>query len=770
MMHRYYRALTLASALVLVIGIILPNHTAKAEELTIRLEAEAYEIIDAGNGQQRVVMADFGQLLASGKPALPQRVFCVALPPGARVISVDMRPAAGQELGGTYNIQPAGAAIPLIDDPVLARRSLDEWERNYQSCYNVDDTYPQAAGDFLGEGALRKYRFVRIAYRPLSYRPISGTLTLIPVLEVTIQYDQPAQFHDVELLTDDRGADRAAQLLMNYSQAARWYASPGTAEAASQSYNYVIVTDESLTDAVEPLVQWKRQIGFGVQVVTTSWISGQYQGFDLVERIRNFLIDKYAEWGIEYVLMAGNIDLVPMRQCFSDSANHGSDQWFCPPTDYYYADLTGDWDSDGDGYYGEYGQDAVDFTAEVFVGRIPWSTPADMQAICEKTVVYEQDTGAWKSSALLLGSFAWFDNQNHDSRYLETDMSNLVELTGTDIFTGWPLTRMYEDAGLVPSTIPHDFPITQQGVLNVWGSGQFGIVNWGGHGAPYGTARLVWDWDDGDGVPESNVGELSTPFFIDRWNLSPLDDDHPSIVFATSCNNAYPEEESLARALLRNGAIGTVAATRVAYYTAGWQTELDGKCGTINYFFFDNLVTDGDATGQALYDAKIYYWNNFWDDHYCHHQNLFDFCLYGDPSLQRTGIEYVCTDSDGDGYGDPDVPENICTDDNCPSLANPQQEDADGDGFGDVCDHCPMYATETNSDFVPGDVDEDMNVTSADAIYLVNCVFKGGPHPQPFFECGDADCSGAITSADIIGLVDYVFKGGSAPCDVCAAP
>ena len=61
-------------------------------------------------------------------------------------------------------------------------------------------------------------------------------------------------------------------------------------------------------------------------------------------------------------------------------------------------------------------------------------------------------------------------------------------------------------------------------------------------------------------------------------------------------------------------------------------------------------------------------------------------------------------------------------------------------------------------------------VTSADAIYLVNCVFKGGPHPRPFFECGDADCSGSITSADIIHIVGYVFKGDDAPCDVCAVP
>jgi hypothetical protein len=57
-----------------------------------------------------------------------------------------------------------------------------------------------------------------------------------------------------------------------------------------------------------------------------------------------------------------------------------------------------------------------------------------------------------------------------------------------------------------------------------------------------------------------------------------------------------------------------------------------------------------------------------------------------------------CIDTDGDG---------ICAgSDNCPSVANPGQEDADGDGDGDACDICP-------SD--PGnDADEDGICAAAD--------------------------------------------------------
>lgn len=45
-----------------------------------------------------------------------------------------------------------------------------------------------------------------------------------------------------------------------------------------------------------------------------------------------------------------------------------------------------------------------------------------------------------------------------------------------------------------------------------------------------------------------------------------------------------------------------------------------------------------------------------------------------------------CTDTDGDGYGNPGFPNNTCADDNCPSVSNQDQADSDGNGIGDACD------------------------------------------------------------------------------------
>jgi hypothetical protein len=54
----------------------------------------------------------------------------------------------------------------------------------------------------------------------------------------------------------------------------------------------------------------------------------------------------------------------------------------------------------------------------------------------------------------------------------------------------------------------------------------------------------------------------------------------------------------------------------------------------------------------------------------------------------------TCTDTDGDGFGNPGFPANTCPADNCPDVSNASQSDADHDGIGDACDTC----TDTDGD------------------------------------------------------------------------
>lgn len=69
---------------------------------------------------------------------------------------------------------------------------------------------------------------------------------------------------------------------------------------------------------------------------------------------------------------------------------------------------------------------------------------------------------------------------------------------------------------------------------------------------------------------------------------------------------------------------------------------------------------------------------------------------------------------------------------------------------------------------VLGDVNQSGQVTSADIIALVNCIFKCGPGIFAELELGDVNCSGMTTVSDVILIVNYVFKGMPLPfcCNV----
>jgi len=84
------------------------------------------------------------------------------------------------------------------------------------------------------------------------------------------------------------------------------------------------------------------------------------------------------------------------------------------------------------------------------------------------------------------------------------------------------------------------------------------------------------------------------------------------------------------------------------------------------------------------------------------------------------------------------------TNDNCPSLPNPDQADSDSDGIGDACDNCPSMPNSNQ-----GDADNDGKGDSCD-----NCISY--PNPDQYdddfnnkgYACDDMDGDGVINSYD----------------------
>jgi len=84
-----------------------------------------------------------------------------------------------------------------------------------------------------------------------------------------------------------------------------------------------------------------------------------------------------------------------------------------------------------------------------------------------------------------------------------------------------------------------------------------------------------------------------------------------------------------------------------------------------------------------------------------------------------------------------------------------------------VEDNYDRYAERSYSievyKYIDGDANADAEVNVADAVYMINYVFKGGPDPEPIPVAGDANCDGDPNVADAVYTINYVFKSGPAP-------
>ncbi|MCK5126392.1 MAG: dockerin type I repeat-containing protein [candidate division Zixibacteria bacterium] len=61
-----------------------------------------------------------------------------------------------------------------------------------------------------------------------------------------------------------------------------------------------------------------------------------------------------------------------------------------------------------------------------------------------------------------------------------------------------------------------------------------------------------------------------------------------------------------------------------------------------------------------------------------------------------------------------------------------------------------------------GDANSDGIINAADAVYLINYIFKSGPAPDPI-ELGDANNDSRINVGDAVFLINYIFRNGPAP-------
>ena len=168
-------------------------------------------------------------------------------------------------------------------------------------------------------------------------------------------------------------------------------------------YEHVTITSSALSASFESLKTFLLDyLSLHDTVITTEYISGSQSGRDNPEKIRNFIRYAYQNWQTSYVLLGGDVEVVPRRMAYPNMVT-GQAPWNDTiPCDQYYSCLDGSWDGNNNNVFGEMG-DSVDLAPEVYVGRAPVSSTTEAGRFVSKTVTYGQGGSSYRQKVLLTG-------------------------------------------------------------------------------------------------------------------------------------------------------------------------------------------------------------------------------------------------------------------------------------------------------------------------------------------------------------------------------
>ncbi len=421
------------------------------------------------------------RLAVPGRDALPYRIVRVALPAGRTVSRVHVRTSSPVVVARDVRMAAAPPVTSedgrVVDEPPLA-------------VPGPDGAWPGDAVRYLGTGILHGVPVASFAVFPL--RTHGGALERIERIDVTWTLGDDTTPVARRLRRDARivarDAARVRALVANPADVVPVQTAPaaerrpgGFAPSAYPSLEgsaveYLIVTPDSLASTFQELADFKTAKGVPAVVRTVEWIRAHApNGADDAETIRNFIVDAYARWGVRYVLLGGDTDVVPARLLWSSFYNGGR----FLAVDMYYGGLDGDWNADHDAIFGEFGVDAPDLYVETWVGRLPAHTAAEAALFISKIEDYERAVDpTYTHRALFLGEVLFPSNyQPGDFVTLDGgDQCEFIRLSSFVSPTLWT-TRLYERSSIYPGS----YPETRQAALDSLNTGYNQVIHIG-HG------------------------------------------------------------------------------------------------------------------------------------------------------------------------------------------------------------------------------------------------------------------------------------------------
>ncbi len=578
-----------------------------AQIYTIQFEKPNLETVKDGYS---LILYD--NCLNMGKEATPEIPYYGAeylLSPGHELKEVRILSATYYPTQTGIRIKPAVKPVPIsryTGEPVVLRQD--------PAIYNSADPYPakmidNASTQFLSGHSIGAFTLCPVRYEPAAEKvQFLQEVTLEIVTEPTDRAAEASQLRRSSVLIDKRINQivRNPEMLYNYTYSNTRDDDP---------YDLLLISNNALMPAFEDYVAFKESTGYFVKTITTEVIYSTYTGQDNADKIRNCIKDYYQNNGIAYVILGGDGDpasgtdnIIPPRGLDAlDDSNI--------PSDMYYAGLDGNWNTDGDSYWGE--PNEWDLYSEVSIGRICVDNAQEIQHFVNKLIKY-QDTPvvADIEKALMVGEQLNNSPLTWGGTYKDeiANGSSANGYTTTGIPSNIEVSRLYEMLGNWNNEDLFD-QFNQEGV---------NLLNHLGHSnVTYNMKMYNSDLTTSNFTNDGITRGFVIGYSQGCYNGSFDNRDDGGTYGGTDC---FAEVFTN----LQTGEVASVANSRYGWYSPGGTNSSSQYYDRQFYdaIFGENITQVGDVNAESKEDDVSY----IQSDEYCA-WTAYELNLFGDPSM-----------------------------------------------------------------------------------------------------------------------------------------
>lgn len=677
-----------------------------------------------GNDYYRIGLGTEPNVMDRGMPDLPFICRSIIIPDDARM---EVRLAESEFIEHQMAVAPSKGFIS---------RELNPADVSYEfsNAYGLDEFYPRDIATLGSPYILRDFRGITVTVHPFQYNPQTQTLRVYTHVVLEVRNVGPDD-RNVKVRGSGRYNLHFSDIYENHFLNSKDYSYSPVGEHGRM----IVISYGDFMDAAELYVDWKNQKGIPTELYDVATIAST------PDLIRDFLRAEYlSEDGLTFVQFVGDYEHIPSFLISRD---------FCDglaTSDPSYALLEG-----SDSY------------PEIFVGRFSAADVIDVRTQVLRTIWYERDIigGDWLHKGTGLGSI-WGSGYG----YLGLADRELVEMLRIMLlgYTYTEVDQLYEeDVG------PYVEPVPVADFVNAINEGR-GVVLVQGHG-PCEADFMIPPGSLGDLFVTGDVGTLENNYML------------PFIWIGAPYIGNFQIDVTFPEAWLRVRHASGDPIGAIAVYASS--VDLDyASTHAAQYDMVNLLVNDQMRTvGGLMYNGACYAMDLYSD----RGEKTFEsYHIFGDVSLQvRTDTPEPMSVSHASvidsGATTFEVTVTGVEDALCALSRNAEllgYAYADGSGYAlieldqPITGAIPLdlvvtafnkttYTAEitSNASNTVGDANGDGIIDLADAVHLLNYLFKGGPAPNPL-EVGDCNCDDLVDLADVVYLLNYLFKGGPPPC------